>query len=129
MFLLAGVAALSLFYVWRGGTRMMKMQTSAANSTQFAQLKPQDATAIVIEAKDVSAIRIGGTLLQKRDETHYTHTAIPCKVQWDPQTKIVMGKAEDIRAGAVLHVVGKVLADHSVQASQIVILTGYVQVK
>jgi len=40
-----------------------------------------------------------------------------------------MGKAEDVRAGAVVHVTGKMAADRSVQATQIVILTGYVQVK
>jgi hypothetical protein len=42
---------------------------------------------------------------------------------------IVMGKAEDIRAGAIVHVTGKVARDRRVQAKQIVILSGYVQVK
>ena len=45
------------------------------------------------------------------------------------ETGIVMGKAEDIHAGAVIHVTGKTASHRSVRAKQIVILTGYVQVK
>jgi hypothetical protein len=35
---------------------------------------------------------------------------------------MVMGKAEDIRAGAIVHVTGKIAQDRSVQAKQMVIL-------
>ena len=72
---------------------------------------------------------IRGKLLEKQDETHYARTGNQAEVGWGKDTAIVMGKAEDIQAGAIVHVTGKVAADRSVQARQIVILSGYVQVK
>lgn len=45
------------------------------------------------------------------------------------ETGIVMGKAEGIHTGVVVHVTGKLAAGRSVQAKQIVTLTGYAQVK
>ncbi len=129
MSMLAGLAALSLVFVWQGAGRMMTMQTQAANRTEFLQLKPQDDAKIVVEVTEAPAGRIRGKLLEKQDETHYARTGNQAEVGWGKDTAIVMGKAEDIRAGAVVHVTGKVAGDHSVQAQQIVILTGYVQVK
>jgi hypothetical protein len=129
IFLLAGLAALSLLFVWQGAGKMMTMKTQAANHTEFLQLKAQDDAKIVVEIAEAPAGRIRGKLLEKQDETHYARTGNQAEVAWGKDTAIVMGKAEDIRAGAVVHVTGKVAADHSVQAQQIVILTGYVQVK
>jgi hypothetical protein len=134
MFTLAGLAALSLIYVWRGAGRMMKMQTQAAGNAEFAQMKNQDAAKIVIEVAEATGGgsvdgRIRGKLLEKQDETHYARTANVADVTWGKETAIVMGKAEDVHAGAVVHVTGKMAADYSVQAKQIVILSGYVQVK
>lgn len=129
IFLLAGLAALSLLFVWQGAEKMMTMKTQAANHTEFLQLKAQDEAKIVVEIAEAPAGRIRGKLLEKLDETHYARTGNQAEIAWGNETAIVMGKAEDIRAGAVVHVTGKVAADRSVQAQQIVILTGYVQVK
>jgi hypothetical protein len=134
IFLLAALAALSLLFVWSGAGRMMRMQTQTANRAEFAQLKTQDETRIVIEvtetmAETTSKGRIRGKLLERQDDTHYLRTANPADVAWDNDTRLVMGKADDIHPDAILHITGKVAADHCVQASQIVILTGYVQVK
>lgn len=105
------------------------MQTQAASNVEFAQLRADDATKIVVEVVDASSGTIHGKLLEKKDETHYARTANDADILWDKETAFVMGKAEDVRAGAVVHVTGKMNAERSVQASQIVILTGYVQVK
>jgi hypothetical protein len=129
IFMLAALAALSLVFVWRGAGKMMTMQTQVATHAEFAQLKPQDKAKIVVEVTEAPERRIRGTLLEKRDETHYVRTAKQTEVGWSKDTAIAMGRAEDIHVAAVLHVTGKVAADHSVQAQQIVILTGYVQVK
>jgi len=40
-----------------------------------------------------------------------------------------MGKAEDVRAGAVVHLTGTMQEDRSVAAQQIVILTQYVKIE
>jgi hypothetical protein len=66
---------------------------------------------------------------QKQHETHYRRTTNPVEVTWTSDTKLVMGNAKDIRAGAVVHVTGTVAGDRSIRAQQLVILTGYVQVK
>jgi len=50
-------------------------------------------------------------------------------VQFSAQTKMVMGRPEDIRPGAIVHVTGTVRKDHGLDAGQIVILTGYVHVE
>ena len=110
------------------------MHTVAASSGEFAGLKAEDETKIVLEVIDVSdgssgAGYIRGTLLEKRDETHYTRSANPAVVSWGKETALVMGKAEDVREGAVLHVTGIMAKDRTVRAKQIVILTGYVEVK
>jgi len=110
------------------------MHVEAANSGEFAGLKAEDETKIVLEITHVSGQdqaggHIRGTLLEKRDETHYVRTANPAEVSWGNETAPVMGKAEDIHAGAVVHVTETMFKDRSVRAKQIVILTGYVQVK
>jgi|SRR5271166_1892248 len=127
--MLAVLAALSLAFVWRGAGRMMRMQTQAASHAEFVQMKAQDDAKIVVEVTEAAEGRIHGKLLEKDDETHYRRTANPADITWGKDAKIVMGKAEDIHAGAIVHVTGRVGADHGVQAAQIVILTGYVRVK
>ena len=129
IFMLAALAALSLVFVWRGAGRIMTMQTQVTTRAEFAQLKPQDNVKLVVEVTEAPERRIRGKLLEKRDEMHYVRTANQAEVGWGKDTAIVMGKAEDIHVGAVLHVTGKVAANHSVQAQQIVILSGYVQAK
>lgn len=129
MFVLAALAAVSLAFVWGGAGRMMRMRTQAASKAEFAQVKADEQTKIVIEVAEASGGKIRGRLLEKKDETHYSRTENPANVTWGKETGIVMGKAEDIHTGAVVHVTGKMGADRSVQAKQIVILTGYVQVK
>jgi hypothetical protein len=127
--MLAVLAALSLAFVWRGAGRMMRMQTQAASNAEFAQMKAQAEARIVVEVTEAAEGRIHGKLLEKDDETHYRRTANPADVDWGKDTKIVMGKAEDVHGGAIIHVTGTLASGHSVRARQIVILTGYVQVK
>jgi hypothetical protein len=113
------------------------MQTRAAGGAEFVQLKPQQQAKIVVEITEATREKIRGRLLEKQDETHYTRTASTVEIVWSSETKsretkngetkIAMGKIEDVRAGAVVYVTGTVGADGAVQASQIVILTGYVQ--
>jgi hypothetical protein len=129
IFLLMALAALSLAFVWRGAGRMMGMQTRAESNAEFAQLKTQDDAKIAVEVKEVPEGRIRGRLLEKKDETHYVRTGSQAEISRGKDTTIVMGKEEDIRAGAVIHVTGKMGADRNVQATQIVVLTGYVQVR
>jgi hypothetical protein len=129
IFLLAFLAVLSLAFVWRGVGRMLTMRTQAASTSEFAALTNDAEAKVVLEITEAPPEHIRGKLLERKDETHYSRTAENVDATWNKQTAIVMGKAEDIKPGAVVHVTGKMAADHSVEARQIVVLTGYVQVK
>jgi hypothetical protein len=129
VFLLAVLAALSAVFVWRGAEKAMKMQTAAANGSEFAQAKQQESVKVVVEVFETAEGEIRGRLLERQDDAHYTRTKDEARIHWDTSTAIVMGKTGDVRPGAILHITGTMAVDHSVQARQIVILTGYVQVK
>jgi hypothetical protein len=126
---LAIVSVLSLGYVWRGAAKMMRMRKQSAGHVEFVGLKPHDEAKIVFEVSQTRERRILGNLLEKQDEIHYQRTTNPVEVSWTGDTKLVMGNAEDIRAGAVVHVSGTVAGDRSIQAQQLVILTGCMRVK
>jgi hypothetical protein len=83
----------------------------------------------VIEVSYTRERRILGNILEQQHQTLYRRTTNPVEVTWTGDTKLVMGKAEDIRAGAVVHVSDTVARDRSIRAEQLVILTGYVQVQ
>ncbi len=127
--LLFALAALSAVFVWRGAQKAMRMQPEAASQSQFAQLKPQETAKVVVEVFGTSSGEIRGALLDKQDDTHYARTKNDARIRWDSTTSIVMGKAADVHPDAILHVTGTVGVDHTLQARQIVILTGYVQLK
>jgi Domain of unknown function (DUF5666) len=123
------VSLLSLGYVWSGAGKMMRMRTQSASNRELVRLNPRDEAKIVIEVSQTRERKILGSLLEKQHETHYRRTPNPVAVTWTSDTKLVMGNAQDIRAGAVVHVSGTVASDGSIQAQQLVILTGYVEVK
>jgi hypothetical protein len=127
--LLAVLAALSAAFVWRGAEKAMKMQTAAASGSEFAQAKEQESVKVVVEVLETPEGEIHGRILDRQDDAHYTRTKDEARIHWDSSTAIVMGKTADVRPGAILHISGTVGGDHSVQARQIVILSGYVQVK
>jgi hypothetical protein len=127
--LLVALAALSAIFVWRGAMKAMKMRPGSAGASQLAQVKPNETAKVVVEVMGTAEGKIRGRILNPQDDTHYVRTEDQVDVQWDTATSIVMGKAADVQPGAVIHATGTVAANHSVQARQIVILTGYVQVK
>jgi hypothetical protein len=127
--MLAIVSLLSLGYVWSGAGKMMRMRTQSASNRELVRLNPHDEAKIVVEVSQTQERKILGNLLEKQHETHYRRTTNPVEVTWTSDTKLVMGNAQDIRAGAVVHVSGTVAGDRSIQAQQLVILTGYVEVK
>lgn len=127
IFLLTALALFALAGMWR---TTMKMKVEAAGTAQFQSPKRGEAAKVVVEVREMSGDRaFTGKLLEKRSETLYKRTQTPVEVTFaDPRTQVVMGKASDVRAGAVLHVTGMATADHSVRANQLVILTEYVTV-
>jgi hypothetical protein len=129
--LVAMVVLLFAFVIWKSGSMAKQMSTMAAsNEQEIAQSAVGAQTKFVLEVGATSAEgRMTGNLLEKKAEEIYARTTTPVTVQWNAQTKIVMAKMADVHAGAVVHVTGTVQKDHSIDAEQIVILTGYVKVQ
>lgn len=117
--------------VGKSGSMAKRMSTvTASNGQDFAHSATGSQVEFVVEIREAGADgKITGELLEKKTEEIYTRTTTPVTVQWNAQTKMVMGKAADVRSGALVHVTGTVQKDHSLQAKQIVILTGYVKVQ
>jgi hypothetical protein len=129
--LIALVALLFTFVVWKSGSMAKTMSAAAASDEKdFSRSAVGSSAKFVLEIADASSEgKITGKLLQKKTEEIYTRTATAVTVQSNRQTKIVMGKSADVHAGAVVHVTGTVQKDQVIAADQIVILTGYVKVQ
>jgi hypothetical protein len=130
VFLLTTLALLASLAMWRTADQAMQMKSRAAGSAQFAALKPGEITKVVLEVTGKSSEgQFTGKLLEKKDETGYTYTATEISVAFDGKTPVVMGKVSDVRPAAILHVTGSVAQNHTLQATQLVVLTGYVTVR
>jgi hypothetical protein len=129
--LIALIALLFTFVVWKSGSMAKTMSAAAASDEQdFSRSAVGSSAKFVLEiAESGSEGKLTGKLLQKKTEEIYMRTAKAVTVQSNSQTKIVMGKPADVHAGAVVHVTGIVQKDQVIAADQIVILTGYVKVQ
>jgi hypothetical protein len=124
VFLLMALALLALAAMWRTTGRMK------AEAAQFQSLKRGEAAKVVVEVTGMQgAEHFAGNLLEKNTETVYRRTTTPVEVMFDSQTAFAMGKAVDVRKGAVVYVTGSLEGNHSVHARQLVILSEYVSVK
>jgi hypothetical protein len=129
--LIALIALLFTFVVWKSGSMAKTMSAAAASDEQdFSRSAVGSSAKFVLEiAESGSEGKLTGKLLQKKTEEIYMRTATAVTVRSNSQTKIVMGKPADVHAGAVVHVTGIVQKDQVIAADQIVILTGYVKVQ
>jgi hypothetical protein len=117
--------------LWMSARMSGKMSDAATtDEREFGTAAPGSKAKIVLEIKGASpGGTIRGTLLQKKTEEVYVRTGTAVTVQSNADTKLVMGKQEDLRPAAVVHVTGAVRKDHGLDAEQIVILTQYVRVE
>ena len=127
--LLAILAASGAAFVWRGAEKAIRMQSGVAGESQLSRLRPQKTASVVVEVTETSPGELRGHLLEKEDDTDYTRARDEADIRWNATTAIVMGQQSDVRPGAIIHVTGTVTNARNVEARQIVILTGYVQVK
>jgi hypothetical protein len=128
--LIVVIVAVTLVAVWSVGVRAMRMQTAAAASDndQLAKAQPGSQLKAVVELTSTGDGKAEGLVLDKHSENAYRRSNRTMQIDFAPATKFVMGSAGDLRKGAVLHVTGTVAQNRRLEASQIVILTGYVSV-
>lgn len=127
LFIAAGIAALFLpFLLLRN---MMSSGTPLQTARQFALASPNAQTNIALEVTSLpTSTLLTGTLLQKNADDSYSRTDQKVTVQWNA-AQFVMGNSSDVKQGAILQVDGRVGDNGVLRASQVVILTGIVQVK
>ncbi|MGH9513491.1 MAG: hypothetical protein ACRD2U_15275 [Terriglobales bacterium] len=129
--LFAGLGIAMLAVIWSSVRMSGKMQSGAEGVTQdeFSQQPPGTKTKLVLEVSHASSGEIDGHLLESNGKNSYSRTAVTVQVIFGADTKIVMGNASDIHAGAVIHVAGNLTQTRAIHAQQLVVLTGYVDVK
>jgi hypothetical protein len=126
LLLAGGVAAVLVPFLLVSTT--MGADPALQSASQFALASPDTRVAIALEVTSLpSGTLLTGALLQKNADGSYTRTAQQATVRWSGE-QLVMGSRNDIRQGAIVQVSGLVGSDSIVQASQIVVLTGFVQV-
>jgi len=129
---LVALAMLSCLAMRRSIGRAMGMRLEA-NVVASAQFRPGDEGKVVLEATRVASSSVEGNVLEKQlekpSETVYRRTGNTVKIAFDSATPVVMGRASDIREGAVVHITAKMGDDRVLRAERIVVLTGYVKVE
>lgn len=114
--------------MWKAARSSQAMSTAGvSDQVQFARLPEGSPIKLVLE---ILSVRENGTLqgiiLEKKTEQIYKRTSTKVTARLNDHTAYVMGKREDLKNRAIVHVTGKLGANHGVDAEQIVILTGYV---
>jgi flagellar basal body-associated protein FliL len=129
--LVALVVLVAALAVWMSARMSGKMSAAGASDEQaFAKATAGSTGKVVLEVAEIAPSgTFRGKLLVKKTEEVYVQTGTLVAVQFSAQTKMVMGRPEDIRPGAIVHVTGTVRKDRGLDAGQIVILTGYVHVE
>jgi hypothetical protein len=129
--LILATLVVSGFLIWNS-FRSAKFMSAAAASSEHSitQAAAGEKIKLVMEIRQTGSDGlVQGTVLEKQTEKTYRRTANQVTVHSKTDTKMVMGKVEDLHAGAVVHVTGAARSDHSLDAEQIVILSGYVEVR
>jgi hypothetical protein len=122
------VLTLVIFGLLRFNSMLRSMSVTAAQAPELNSAARGATVKLVIEIASVSSTDLRGRILSKKTDEVYVRTDTQASVHWSDQSKLVMGKSADVHSGAVVHVTGKVRQDRTIDADQIVILTGYVKV-
>jgi hypothetical protein len=127
LLLVGGTAAL-LFPFLLVYNNTMNAGTTLQTARQFALSSPGAQVTVALEVTAVPAgALVTGTLLHKESDNAYARTGQQAMIRWNT-ARLVMGSRSDVKEGAILQVSGRMGSDGVVQASQVVFLTGFVQV-
>lgn len=122
------VLLIGVLGLFRFTSMYRSMSVTAAQAPELNSAPPGSVVKVVLEIGDASPSDFRGKVLTKKTEEVYVRTKSQSSVHWSDQTKMVMGKSFDVHSGGIVHVTGKVRQDRSIDADQIVILTGYVKI-
>ena len=128
LLVIAAIAVLFIpFYLERS---MMMGGSPPQTAQQFALASPGTNMNVALEVTTMpSSILLEGTLLEKNDDGSYSLTSQKARVQWNPSQSVIMGSSSDVKVGAIIQVRGTLGNNDVLTADQVVILTGFVQIK
>ncbi len=110
--------------------RMMMGGSPPQTAQQFALASPGTSMSVALEVTSLPTTTLfEGTLLQRNDDGSYSRTSQHVSVQWNPSQSMTMGRSSDVKIGGILQVHGTLSTNTFLTANQIVVLTGYVQIK
>jgi len=106
---------------------MSRMMTGARSASE-AQLAASAAGDQVEVAVEVTAVPEDGlfvaNVLERSDQGTYRRSSRTLSVRWGSDTSLVMGRASDVRPGAILQARGRIATGDFLEADRLVILTG-----
>lgn len=118
---------------WSVLVRARHMRTADTPAVAISAMPPGQSAKAVVLLNRVDHAKLSGTLLQRESDTVYQRSAGQASSQVDalltPYTAVVMGRPQDITAGAVVQVAGNLDGSHVLHTKQVVILTGCVRVE
>lgn len=128
LLIVGGIVAI-LIPLYLARNMMMGSGTPLQTARQFALASSGSQVTIALELTSMpSSTVLKGTLLQKNADGSYSRTNQTVNVQWNP-SQVIMGGSSDVKQGAILQVSGRLGYNDVLIASQVVILTGFVQIK
>lgn len=107
--------------------RMMDARPVAERAVAAAV--PGEQLDVAIELAAAAEGALSGAVLEQVAGTRYRRTPRTMAVRWTAATPIVMGQRDDVRAGAIVQVRGRLDARATLDADRLVVLTGYVEVR
>lgn len=106
------------------------MGVSGTSKTQFDAIPVGGQVEAMLEIKAMPSDKLlNATLLEPVSDGTYQRTSTTLNINLAADTKVVMGQASDVKAGAVIQIQGRRDDEHTVSAHNVVILTGYVAVQ
>jgi len=112
--------------------RVSRMKAADTSVSAFIKMPPGTFTKVVVRVEKVAGGHLTCTLLQRETDAVYRLPAAASGAEVSavlrPDTPIVMGKPADIVPGAIVQLAGVLDQTHTLRASEVVVLTGYVRV-
>ena len=123
-------AAVAIWTVRGVLVRAQEMKAADTSASALASVASGSPAKAVVQLDHVSGGELKVTLLQRQSDTVYlvpSENIATVTAVLTPETSVVMGKPEEIVAGAIVQLDGTMDERHALRTNQIVILTGYVR--
>ncbi len=129
LLIIGGVAVIAVLFYLSFSSMMGGAASAPQTAQQVASATPGSQANVAVEVTGLSSqTMLEGNLLQKNADGTYSRTGKTITVQWN-HSQIVMGSSSDVKVGAILQASGIIGTSDVLTATQIVILTGAVQIE